>query len=109
MKQADKTRTTFHAYKESNKQKSLKQIHRIQRYIAKIKDEKEEKIREKKIKEEQETKDILSLDEYIKEVILSYQSRYTDVKISQKLGISRKNLWEKRKKFGLEKKKLVTP
>ena len=47
---------------------------------------------------------ILSIEEYIKYVIKNYESKFPDTELSKKLGISRKSLWEKRKKYGLKKK-----
>jgi DNA-binding NtrC family response regulator len=38
-------------------------------------------------------------------MFLSFQTKYPDTELSKKLGISRKSLWEKRKKLGIEKKK----
>jgi len=52
-----------------------------------------------------ETGDILSIDDYVKYIILSFQNSFTDTELSKKLGISRKSLWEKRKKYGINKKK----
>ena len=49
--------------------------------------------------------DILSIDDYVKYVILSCQNNCTDTELSKKLGVSRKSLWEKRKKYGINKKK----
>jgi DNA-binding NtrC family response regulator len=49
--------------------------------------------------------EILSVDEYLKAIILQYQDRFPDTELSKKLGMSRKSLWEKRKKYGIEKKK----
>ena len=49
--------------------------------------------------------DILSIEEYIKFVINSYQHKFPDTELSRKLGISRKSLWEKRKKYGIFKQK----
>jgi DNA-binding NtrC family response regulator len=46
----------------------------------------------------------LTIDEYTKFSILKYQDFYPDTEISKKLGISRKSLWEKRKKYGFFKK-----
>ncbi|EAH7702103.1 hypothetical protein EPD12_06325, partial [Campylobacter upsaliensis] len=37
--------------------------------------------------------------------ILSYQNVFADTELSKKLGISRKSLWEKRKKYEISKKK----
>jgi len=48
---------------------------------------------------------ILSIEEYIKFVITNYENKFPDTELSKKLGISRKSLWEKRKKYGLNKKK----
>lgn len=49
--------------------------------------------------------DILSIDDYVKYIILNFQNRFPDTELSRKLGISRKSLWEKRKKYGIAKKK----
>lgn len=49
--------------------------------------------------------EILSLDDYIKNTILHYESKYPDTELSKRLGMSRKSLWEKRKKYGISKKK----
>jgi DNA-binding NtrC family response regulator len=38
-------------------------------------------------------------------MVLNFQNNYPDTELSKKLGISRKSLWEKRKKFGIEKDK----
>jgi len=48
---------------------------------------------------------ILSVEDYIKYIIKTYESKFPDTELSKKLGISRKSLWEKRKKYGLSKKK----
>jgi hypothetical protein len=49
--------------------------------------------------------DILSIENYVKYIILKYQSQFPDTELSKKLGISRKSLWEKRKKYGISKKR----
>lgn len=49
--------------------------------------------------------DILSIDDYVKYVIINFQNKFPDTELSKKLGISRKSLWEKRKKYGIIKKK----
>ena len=36
--------------------------------------------------------------------LINFQDKFSDTKLSEKLGISRKSLWEKRKKFGIEKR-----
>ncbi|NPA28033.1 MAG: response regulator [Epsilonproteobacteria bacterium] len=48
---------------------------------------------------------ILTINEYVQFVIKKFQYQYPDTELSKKLGISRKSLWEKRRKFGLFKKK----
>jgi len=45
----------------------------------------------------------LSIEEYTKEFILKYQHRFGEQKLSEMLGITRKALWEKRKRWGLSK------
>lgn len=47
---------------------------------------------------------IMAINDYIKMIVLHYQNKYPDTELSQKLGISRKSLWERRKKFGIERK-----
>lgn len=49
--------------------------------------------------------EILTIDEYVKFIVNSFQYKYPDTELSKKLGISRKSLWEKRKKYGIFKKK----
>ncbi|ACZ12723.1 response regulator [Sulfurospirillum deleyianum] len=49
--------------------------------------------------------EILSIDEYVKYIIGNFQNKFPDTELSKKLGISRKSLWEKRKKYGINKKK----
>ncbi|MCS7215360.1 MAG: sigma-54 dependent transcriptional regulator [Thermodesulfovibrio sp.] len=43
----------------------------------------------------------LSIEDYTKEFILKYQSIYTEQELAEMLGITRKALWEKRKKWGI--------
>lgn len=47
---------------------------------------------------------VLSIEDYTKEFILRYQESYNEQKLSELLGITRKALWEKRKKWGLPRK-----
>ncbi len=49
--------------------------------------------------------EILPIEEYVKYIMTNFQNRYPDTELSKKLGISRKSLWEKRKKYGIIKKK----
>lgn len=43
----------------------------------------------------------LSIDNYIKSFILRYENVYKEKEIAMMLGISRKSLWERRKKWGM--------
>jgi len=56
-------------------------------------------------KKEIDEDSILSIEDYIKYIIKNYENKFPDTELSKKLGISRKSLWEKRKKYGLNKKK----
>lgn len=49
--------------------------------------------------------DIMSMHDYVKTIIAKFESRYPDIELAKKLGMSRKSLWEKRKKYGLLRKK----
>ncbi len=49
--------------------------------------------------------DILTLEDYVKFVICKFQSIFPDTELAKRLGISRKSLWEKRKKYGISKEK----
>jgi PAS domain S-box-containing protein len=46
-------------------------------------------------------KDFVSIEEYTKQSILILQRDHSEEQIAEILGISRKNLWEKRKRWGL--------
>ena len=49
--------------------------------------------------------DILPIEDYVKFIVLNYQHKFPDTELSKKLGISRKSLWERRKKYDIIKKK----
>lgn len=49
--------------------------------------------------------EILPIEDYVKFIVLNYQHQFPDTELSKKLGISRKSLWEKRKKYDIVKKK----
>lgn len=49
--------------------------------------------------------EILPIEDYVKFIVINYQDKYPDTELSKKLGISRKSLWEKRKKYDIIKKK----
>lgn len=52
-----------------------------------------------------EDSEILPIEEYIKYIIKNYQNELTDTELSKKLGMSRKSIWEKRKKHLIHKVK----
>jgi DNA-binding NtrC family response regulator len=52
---------------------------------------------------EQSTKKELSIEEYTRNFILNYQHVLSEQALADKLGITRKTLWEKRKKWGLKR------
>jgi len=47
----------------------------------------------------------LSIEEYTKAFILKYQTAFNEQQIADLLGITRKSLWEKRKKWGIPKER----
>lgn len=49
--------------------------------------------------------DILTIEEYVKFVITTRQDSLADTDLAKQLGISRKSLWDRRKKYGLSKKR----
>ena len=51
------------------------------------------------------TDQLMTINDYVKMMIMQYQDVYPDTELSRKLGISRKSLWEKRKKLEVIKKK----
>ena len=46
----------------------------------------------------------LSIEEYTKEFISVYQNRFNEQQLADMLGITRKSLWEKRKRWGMSRK-----
>ncbi len=100
--------TDYHSLKKSAKDNLNKLIEDKKCIIVSL--EKEEEFPFTKITFEKSstmmmTNNIMTINDYVKMMVLSYQSKYPDTELSKKLGISRKSLWEKRKKLGIEKKK----
>jgi len=100
--------TDYHSLKKSSKDNLNKLIEDKKCIIVSL--EKEEEFPFSKIEFEKSstmmmTNNIMTINDYVKMMVLSYQSKYPDTELSKKLGISRKSLWEKRKKLGIEKKK----
>lgn len=59
---------------------------------------------------EQTTRDVdsasdLSLEDYFQHFVLENQDRMSETELAQKLGISRKSLWERRQRLGIPRKK----
>ena len=49
--------------------------------------------------------DELSLEDYFQRFVLEHQEQMTETELAQKLGISRKCLWERRQRLGIPRKK----
>jgi DNA-binding NtrC family response regulator len=47
----------------------------------------------------------LSLEDYFTSFVLENQENMSETALAQKLGISRKSLWERRNKLGISRKK----
>jgi two-component system response regulator PilR (NtrC family) len=45
----------------------------------------------------------LSIEDYTKSFILKHQAYHNEQQLASMLGITRKSLWERRKKWGLER------
>ncbi|MGP9796783.1 sigma-54-dependent transcriptional regulator [Halomonas sp. 86] len=52
-----------------------------------------------------EDEDDLSLEDYFQHFVLEHQDLMSETELAQKLGISRKNLWERRQRLGIPRKK----
>jgi DNA-binding NtrC family response regulator len=48
----------------------------------------------------------LSIEEYTKEFILTYQKKFNEQKLANMLGITRKSLWEKRKRWSIARQQM---
>ncbi len=98
----------FHYVKKSSKDLILKTIENFDVILSSLEDLGDipyPKI-ELKIANKLSTVDsILTINDYVKLMVTSFQDKYPDTELSRRLGISRKSLWEKRKKFGIEKEK----
>lgn len=100
--------TDFHTLKKAEKAKLLELVKDKNAVICSgDTNEEAEGIAVHEIKTEHKSYDdgdILSIEEYVKHVLLTHQQKFPDTELSKKLGISRKSLWEKRKKYGIVKK-----
>ncbi len=100
--------TDYHSLKKSSKDNLNRIIENKKCILVSL--EKEEEFPYNKINFQKEdaliiANNIMTINDYVKMMVLSYQTKYPDTELSKKLGISRKSLWEKRKKLGIEKKR----
>jgi DNA-binding NtrC family response regulator len=98
----------FHFLKKAAKQALLKSIKDTDVIVCSLEDVEESdypKVYAKSTNKLSTVDSILTINDYVKMMVLSFQDKYPDTELSKRLGISRKSLWEKRKKFGIEKNK----
>jgi CheY-like chemotaxis protein len=100
--------TDYHTLKKNVKEQLVKLIEEKNCIISTL--EQEEDFPYRKIEFNNEkvllgNSNIMTINDYVKMMVISYQGKYPDTELSKKLGISRKSLWEKRKKLDIEKKK----
>jgi len=98
----------FHNIKNSSKELLLKNIKELDVVLCSLDSVEHFPYEKTTIKKEirsTQNDTILTINEYVKMMVLNFQNNYPDTELSKKLGISRKSLWEKRKKFGIEKDK----
>jgi len=99
--------TDYHILKRNTKEQLLKQIENKNCIICTL--ESDDYFIYKKIVFNNNNKtlyntQIMSINDYVKVIVSTYQNRYPDTELAKKLGISRKSLWEKRKKLDIDKK-----
>ncbi len=100
--------TDFHILKRNIKDQLIKQISDKNCVISTLEIEDEFPYRKIVFNNDKKMLDntqIMSINDYVKLMVTTYQNKYPDTELSKKLGISRKSLWEKRKKLEIEKKK----
>lgn len=100
--------TDYHTLKKSAKEVLNKAIEEKNCIICSLESEDEFPYEKAAIKKDDMiviNDNIMTINDYVKLMVVSFQSKYPDTELSKKLGISRKSLWEKRKKLGIEKKK----
>ncbi|APW64474.1 response regulator [Poseidonibacter parvus] len=100
--------TDYHSLKRSAKENLIKLIEDKDCVISSLETEDDFPFRKVEFNDGNllmSNTNIMTINDYVKLMVLSYQSKYPDTELSKKLGISRKSLWEKRKKLGIEKKK----
>lgn len=55
--------------------------------------------------DQDELQDGLTLEDYFQRFVLEHQDQMTETELAQKLGISRKTLWERRQRLGIPRRK----
>ena len=100
--------TDYHTLKRNVKDQLIKQI--LDKKCAICSLESDDEFTHKKVVFNSKNKSldhsqIMSINDYIKTIVINHQNRYPDTELSKRLGISRKSLWEKRKKLEIDKKK----
>ncbi|MEA3288546.1 MAG: DNA-binding response regulator [Campylobacterota bacterium] len=98
----------FHYAKKVSQDMILNTIEDLDAIVCSLEDinsEKYEKVSIKSANKLSTVDSILTINDYVKMMVTSFQDKYPDTELSKRLGISRKSLWEKRKKFGIEKNK----
>ena len=100
--------TDFHTLKKNVKENVIKFIEDKNCVVSTLETELEFPYRKIEFNNENQligNSNIMTINDYVKMMVVSYQNKYPDTELSKKLGISRKSLWEKRKKLDIEKKK----
>lgn len=100
--------TDYHTFKKSQKDILFKLIESKNCVISSLEEDKDFPYKKLSFYCENksfETSQIMSINDYVKMVVTTYQNRYPDTELSKRLGISRKSLWEKRKKLEIDKKR----
>ena len=100
--------TDFHILKRNIKDQLIKQIADKNCVISTLEAEDDFSYRKIVFNNDKKMLDntqIMSINDYVKLMVTTYQNKYPDTELSKKLGISRKSLWEKRKRLEIEKKK----
>ena len=100
--------TDFHTLKKNVKENVIKFIEDRNCIVSTLEAENDFPFRKIEFNNENQligNSNIMTINDYVKMMVVSYQNKYPDTELSKKLGISRKSLWEKRKKLDIEKKK----
>ncbi len=100
--------TNYHSLKKNMKEFVIKFIEDKDCIISTLEQESEFPFRKIEFNNEEmlvSNSNIMTINDYVKMMVVNYQNKYPDTELSKKLGISRKSLWEKRKKLDIEKKK----